>query len=366
MDKYNRAKISYKKTGIFLIFLTIILCITPNASSADRPANWPNLRKTPLPQSELDLNSIPYKIIYESFRFTDGKENWELYIVNADGSNQVNCTNTPDIDELYPRVSPDGTKICFVADEGSGRDKVRSVYCMNIDGTDRMKIAHNARQPCWSPDSGTIAYLKAEFERYTTKDFATKGLFFYDMKTKKHTQHPNKKLYHLYNTSWSFDGDWFVATVHGGMGFGHAILAFEKDGMEVYDLTKYHVTGCRPDFSFDDKKITWGMTDWDLCIADIDTSTGKPIVKDVRCLVQCNKEDEIYHTDFSPDGKYVAFSFGPKAQEMVGGKAEKWNICVSDLNGKWTFITTDGNHNKEPDWIPITAKNETEFKGRIK
>ena len=195
LDKYNNSKRLYKKAITVLIVITVFLCVNQKASSAERPNNWPNLRKTPLPKSELDLESIPFKIIYESFRSTDGKENWELYIVNADGSNPVNCTNTPDIDELYPHASPDGTKICFVVDEGSGRDKVRSVYYMNIDGTGRIKVAHNARQPCWSPDGKTIAYLKAEFERYTIKDFATKGLFFYDLKTKKHRNKMKRKIH---------------------------------------------------------------------------------------------------------------------------------------------------------------------------
>ena len=58
---------------------------------------------------------------------------------------------------------------------------------------------------------------------------------------------------------------------------------------------------------------------------------------------------------FSPDGKYIAFSYGPEAQEMVGGLAPGWNICVSDMNGKWVQITTDGNHNKEPDWVPVPS-----------
>ena len=38
---------------------------------------------------------------------------------------------------------------------------------------------------------------------------------------------------------------------------------------------------------------------------------------------------------------------------MVGGKAPGWNICITDLTGKWVVITADGNHNKEPDWVPI-------------
>ena len=307
----------------------------------------------PGPASGLALKEVPFKIVYESLRQAGGKRNWELILVNADGSNPVNLTNTADSGEMYPHASPDGTKVCFVADEMVGGRKVRNVYYMNIDGTGRTKVADNARQPCWSPDGKTIAYLPAEFEKYTIKDYATKGIAFYDVKTGKHREHPNKNLHHLYNISWSFDGAWFLATVHGGMGYRHAQLAIEANGPGVYDLTKFGVTGCRPDFRYDNKKLTWGLTDWDLCVADIDLSSSKPKVTGVNKLIKCKKECEVYHTDFSPDGRYIAFSYGPEAQEMVGGLAPGWNICVSDMNGKWVRITTDGNHNKEPDWVPI-------------
>ena len=193
--------------------------------------------------------------------------------------------------------------------------------------------------------------------RYTINDYATKGVFFYDLKTKEHRQHPNTGLFHLYNISWSPDGKWFAATVHGAMGFKHAILTFRTDGTNIYDLTEYGVTGCRPDFSLDGKRITWGLTDWDLCLANIDTKSPAPKVTGVRRIVNCRKEYEVYHTDFSPDGRYLTFSHGPKGQEQVGGKAPNWNICVADMAGKWVEITTDGNHNKEPDWVPVQAVN---------
>ena len=305
------------------------------------------------PGTGIDTKSIPYKIVYESLREADGAKNWELIMINADGSNPANLTKTANVSEIYPHVSPNGTKICFEGEEGTGKEKVRSVYCMNIDGTNRVKVAHNARQACWSPDSQTIAFLRAEFDRYTIQDFATKGVYFYDLKTSQTTEHPNcAKLYHLYNLCWSPDGKWFAATVHGGMGFDHADLAFPANGSEIFDLTPFHVTGCRPDFSMDGKTITWGATDWDLCTASIDCSSGKPQVTKVRTVVKCDKEHEVYHSDLSPDGRYLAFSYGPEANEMGGGEAPGWNICISDLTGKWVQITTDGNHNKEPDWVP--------------
>ena len=106
-----------------------------------------------------ELKNYPHKIVYESNR--DG--NWELYLCDADGSNPVNLTRTPDVQELYPKPSPDGSKICFVADEGQGDAKVRNLYYMNSDGTGRTKVAENAREQCWSPDGTKIAYLGGEF-----------------------------------------------------------------------------------------------------------------------------------------------------------------------------------------------------------
>ena len=60
----------------------------------------------------LQLGKIRHKIVYESFQ----DNNWEIMMVNADGSNPVNLTHTPEVNELYPHVSPDGKKICFVVD----------------------------------------------------------------------------------------------------------------------------------------------------------------------------------------------------------------------------------------------------------
>ena len=322
--------------------------------------NEAELRLHPNDKSEMNLAAIPFKIVYETYRETDGRENWELYLMNADGSNSTNLTRTKDTDEMYPHASPDGTKVCFVADEGTGRNKVRNVYYMNTDGTGRVKVADNARQPCWSPDGKTIAYLKGEFARYTITDYASRGLFFYDIATGRHEQHPNRDLHHLYNICWPPDSRWFVGTVHGGMGFGHSIIAFEAHGTAVFDLTKYGVKGCRPDLSSDSRKITWGRTESELCVADIDLTWAVPRVADVRARIKCGNGYYVAHTDFSPDGRYIAFGYGPWVEYSVGNKAPGWNICVSDLTGKWVQITTDGNHNKEPDWVPIPSLSREE------
>lgn len=339
--------------------LRLFLCLCPGALALAQPSpksqstNEAVLPELPCDKTAFNLAAIPFKIIHETYRETDGKENWELQMVNADGSNPVNLTKTPDVDELQPHASSDGTRICFAAEENKGNKRVRNVYYMNIDGTDRVLVAENAREACWSPDGKEIAYTRCEYDRYSLRPFASKGLFYYDLATAKHRPHPNAALHHLYNVCWSPDRKWLVATVTGGMGFSHSIIALEAEGNSVIDLTKFGIDGCRPDLGPDGKKATWGKTDQDLYVAEVDLSMAVPRVGDIRCVVKCGREYDVTHADLSPDGRYLAFGYGPGVDYSVGVKAPGWDICVADLTGKWVRITTDGKHNKEPDWVPV-------------
>ncbi len=348
---------------LFLINTATISAQTSRRNSAPR--------KIPSPSSEINLSNIPFKIVYESYRKTDGKENWEIIMNDANDSNQVNITKTPGLDEMYPHVSPDGTKICFVADEGTTRrNKVRSVYYMNIDGTNRVEVARNARQPCWSPDSKKIAFLRGEYENYNQSEYATAGLVIYDLETRTYRPHPNQFLNHIYAICWSPDGNWFLGVVKGNSEYSDAILAFEANGPEVFNLGAWGVKGCRPDFSRDGRYITWGETDWDLCVGDFTIGPQGPIVSNIRKIVNCSQTSKVYHVDFSPDNRFIIFSYGPsRGGQQVGGLAKDWDICISDLSGKWYKITKDGLHNKEPDWVPVLPQSDklkSEIKGENK
>ncbi len=304
----------------------------------------------PGPKSELALNDIPYKIVFETFRETDGRENWEICQVDADGSNLINLTNTQDIDELYPHASPDGTLICFVAFERvNNQSKSRNVYVMNIDGTGRMRIAENAFQPCWSFDGKYIAYFPGEFPRFNPDMKANKGLEIYDLETRETKRHPNDNLLHLFNLCWSPDGEWFTATRTGGN------IAFRANDKTIIDLS---ASGCRPDISSDGKLLVWGSEDWFFNIGTLNFDSPQNNVTDQRIVVACERNYWIYHVDWSPDGSYLAFSYAPYiGSPNVGRKAVGSNICICDLRtGKWTQITTDGKHNKEPDWVPVQVR----------
>ena len=327
--------------------LALLLSIVPAGLAAN--ADEENLRQ--------ELKKLPYRIVFETQR----EGNWKLFMMNADGSNPVSLTGTPGANELYPHVSPDGTKICFVVDEKVGKAKRRDVTMMNLDGTGRTLVAKSGRDPFWAPDGKHIVYLKDEVEQLVYTDYATKGVFFYELATGKQRQHVNPELYHLYNICSLPDCKWFVSTVHAGMGFKHGILAIEAEGTTVQNLG---IPGCRPDVSPDGKKIAWGAGDCVLKVGDLELVDGKWKVTHDRPVVTSEKPIHIYHIDWSPDGKYVAFSRGPSkhamgfAPEMIGIKAEGWNICVADAakTNCWVPITNDGKSNKEPDWVPAAER----------
>ena len=347
---------------VALPLLTAALCVTSGAST---PA------QTPLKER---LKDSPFKIAYETY--VDG--NWDIFVMNADGSAPVNLTSTPKAHEHYPQVSPDGAKICFSVDEGEGREAVRSLWVMDCDGKNRKKLVEQAREPFWSPDSKVIGFLPQEYPKFNVIDYSTKGMSFYELATGRITPHVNSaNLHHLYNPSFAPNGKWIVSTVHAGMGVSHAILAIAARGTNIINLK---IPGCRPCVSPDSKQIAWGSGDHEVVLAPINLDSDSPAVGPWRLRIR-DKTNETYHVDWSPDCRFVCLSRGPASKgdptkpgtfmsacEIVGVYAPGWNLCavsaerdgVVDLNQAtdtdFQMLTTNGSSNKESAWFRPPGK----------
>jgi Tol biopolymer transport system component len=85
---------------------------------------------------------------------------YDIRVVNADGTGEHALGTTPNVHEMYPRWSPDGARLAFMAGP-VGVDST-TVWIMRADGAQRKEITSgNSALPGWSPDGRYIAFVRA-------------------------------------------------------------------------------------------------------------------------------------------------------------------------------------------------------------
>ena len=207
--------------------------------------------------------------------------------------------------------------------------------------------------------------MKGEFEKFTYSDVATKGLFIYDLKTGKTREHVNNKLHHLYTLNWSPDGKWFVATVHGGMGFrahhpGHRGQRRQGLRSEARRLPAEHQPR-RQESLLGPRRLLRRR-------GRPRSSTGPmPKATNINNVVESKNPIETYHVTWSPDMKYLTFTRGPKFKgkslkgllpEFPGVEAPD-GTCASLMRIRRTAGSpspSDGKSCKQPSWVVVKER----------
>jgi Tol biopolymer transport system component len=117
------------------------VCLTNNSAADDDPEWSPD----------------GTKIVFMSWRdVTPGSisPNTEIYVMNADGSNQTNVTNDVSRDQ-NPSFSPDGSRIVFASDRHAQFNS--DLYVMYADGSGPVQLTNTlaSTQPSWNVASST-------------------------------------------------------------------------------------------------------------------------------------------------------------------------------------------------------------------
>jgi Tol biopolymer transport system component len=306
--------------------------------------------------------------------------NSEIYVMNADGTEQRRLTNAPAMD-VSPAWSPDGSLLAYLSYEGF---EGGVLYVMNADGSNQRRLmAGVASRPVWSSDGRQIAIgaidNEVQFQQIHVVAVDGSG-------TSRLTSHENVPTTSLSTGNidpvWSPDGTQiaFIATQLDGPS---EVYIMNADGTNVRRLTDSPIRKTHPVWSPDGTQIAYGTDegDVDIWVMRADGSeqrnlTSSPLVEITPSwspdsqtiafvrqtetgdnqIVLTNADgsdprvvaDELLYVEqlvWSADGSTILFSMFHE-QASVG-------IFVMDSDGSGLRQLTDSaTHDGEPSWSP--------------
>ena len=270
------------------------------------------------------LLSLTGKIVFQSNR--DG--NWEIYVMDADGSDLKRLTEN-EWDDEYPVSSPDGEEIVFK----SNRDGNWEIYKMSADGSRVMRLTHCEAEdadPCWSPDGKTIAFHSARDGNWEIYITDVEGMDAIGV-----TNSSFKEIL----PAWSPDGEKISFT--GNRFFGWQVYVMDADGNERMRVTNQK-GACRSDWSPDGSKLVYVTSHadrkGDIWVMNADGTDKR------RLTIDSANYD--YFPAWSPDGGKIVFAKTPDK------KTGNWEIWVMNADGSSPVqITHHPAQDKFPDWF---------------
>jgi TolB protein len=265
--------------------------------------------------------------------------NFELYTINPDGTVPTRLTNDPAFD-YGPAWSPDGAKIAFTTDRGTG---IEDVYVMNADGTGPANLTNNAASdlaPAWSPDGTKIAFSTerdGNFEIYSMNADGT-----------GQTRLTNNAASD-FNPAWSPDGTKiaFDRTQSGG---DSEVYTINANGTSAANITNMPAS--------DDAAPTWSPDGTRIAFYTDRDGNYEIYSMNVAGSGQTrltNNAASDLEPAFSPDGAKIAFY-----TDRDG------NFEIYSINADGTSparLTNSPTEDRDPDWQPIPVNAYPRPKG---
>ena len=266
---------------------------TPSSTPIPSPTATPPPTAMPSPTHTPSLSEPHGCIVFDSY----SNGNWEVYLMNPDGSGFTNLTRHP-ANDGDPVWSPDGQRIAFDSD----RDGNWEIYVMNADGSGVTRLtSHSADDdsPAWLPDGQHIAFKSNR------------------------------------------NGNWEIYVVH-------------LDGSGLMNLTNHPAGDRMPAWSPDGRRVAFTSDrndNWEIYVMNADGS-------EVTNLTNDSAED--WFPAWSPDGRRIAFhsyrdgdaeiyvmnADGSEVTRLTHQVGDDWGPSWSS-DGLWIAFTSDRDGDNE-------------------
>ena len=237
------------------------------------------------------------KIAFISTR--DG--NLEIYVMNADGTEQKRLTNNDGDDGPFS-WSPDGSKICYVSE----RVGLIGIYVMDADGT-RQKLLIQIRdneetKPVWSSDGRKIAFSAYAESSYEIQVMNADGTNLTNL-----THSPGDD----FDPTWSPDGSHIAFVTQDTLLDGslcRAVCIMNADGAGIDTVHSVKCSSPTPYGCFICRSTRWSPVDNAIdAVAYVELSQYADICitghGSLTSSLSCWNSDPVW----SPDGSKLAF-----------------------------------------------------------
>lgn len=312
----------YRLTSLLWTFLTTTCFMIGCAKGPDLPG-------VPFPEAK----GVSGRIAFVASQ----SDNWELWTINADGTEPKQLTQTP-LDERFPSWSPDSQTIAYSISDGS-------LWTIRPDGNQMKQLPLNIKEkrrrdnthPVWSSDGRFIAFVSFLFDRDDSE------IWIINVANEHLVELVPQNEIQI-NPTWSPDGRELIysSTIYGPASkIIQDLWIIQSDGRNARRLLMNDAANYHADWSPDGKKLAFTSDksgNMDIWLFDLQSQRISQLT-----------HSSAYDADpsWAPDNQHLAF---------VSNRTGTMQIWIMDIIGQnLRQLTKNLGKCKDPAWSKTTG-----------
>jgi Tol biopolymer transport system component len=253
-----------------------------------------------------------------------------LFVLDVGAQKQRRVGTAGNWQDEEPAWSRDGRRIAFSSTRGGGTNL--DIWVMNADGSGLMRLTdHPApeQDPTWAHDDKSLFF---------TAERDGRGEIYRVWLADKRVDRVTNSIDRAIMPATSPDGRYLAYAAQ-------TIMSFQIHLIDLTNGNRRRITtgggSCRPAFAPDSQEVAFVRLDREPSRIEAARETGTRVVVQDRKLWS-------YYPDYSPDGRYLAFSVSPEHHD-----GEDWDLAVMDLQtARWSRLTSGRGNDRYPHWRP--------------